>query len=839
MTPPRAPGPATRAFVAWTVRNGWLLWLGALLLAVPAAVRTISLYAHLRSEVEELLPRESSSVRALDEMRRRIPGMQYLGVVVDTGKPENLAAGERFLDDLAARIRAYPPEMVREVRTGNEAERRFATEHAPLYVELGDLKEVRQRIEARRDYEVEREEGSLLDDAEPPPSLDLSDIEQRYDGKLGDPKAASGRYSDAQAHVTLLFVEAGEFTTGAAKARALLERVQADIRGLGGPARYAAGMRVGYSSDVAISVEELDALEADLSVSSVLVVLLEVAVLVLYFRWWKSILVLFPPLLLATVYAFGLASLPPFRITELNSNTAFLGSIIAGNGINVGIVLLARYREARRSGQSVDEALVTGVWGARLGTIAAAFAAAVSYASLILTEFRGFRQFGYIGCAGLVGSWVTAFVLVPPLLKWLDREGTCAVSVQRPSAGLMGPVVRFVERWPVPIVAAAIGLTTLSAVAVSRFDPGVQLEHDFSKLRRIDTWDSGDGYWGRKVDTLLGHYLTPTVVLSDTPEQSSEAERAIRASAEHGTLAPLVASVRSLRDVVPNEQPAKLAVVAAIRDALTPKVRSLVDPARLHRLEQLLGPEDLAPVTLAELPRAFTAGLRERDGTVGRTVLVYPRPSDTLWRSREIHAFVEELRRSGGRVAGSIPLSEDIISSIARDAPIASVASFLGVIAIVVVVLRARRPAIYVVGSLFVGVLWLAGATMLLRLKLNFCNFVAFPITFGIGVDYAVNVVSRYVQDGERDVSGAVRSTGAAVGVCSMTTIIGYSSLLLAKNRALYLFGLTAVLGEIACLTAAVVALPALLVVLSRLKRSGPELAVSSQRSAVRLGENS
>jgi predicted RND superfamily exporter protein len=128
---------------------------------------------------------------------------------------------------------------------------------------------------------------------------------------------------------------------------------------------------------------------------------------------------------------------------------------------------------------------------------------------------------------------------------------------------------------------------------------------------------------------------------------------------------------------------------------------------------------------------------------------------------------------------------------------------------------------------------------MLLRLKLNFCNFVAFPITFGIGVDYAVNVVSRYVQDGERDVSGAVRSTGAAVGVCSMTTIIGYSSLLLAKNRALYLFGLTAVLGEIACLTAAVVALPALLVVLSRLKRSGPELAVSSQRSAVRLGENS
>jgi hypothetical protein len=71
--------------------------------------------------------------------------------------------------------------------------------------------------------------------------------------------------------------------------------------------------------------------------------------------------------------------------------------------------------------------------------------------------------------------------------------------------------------------------------------------------------------------------------------------------------------------------------------------------------------------------------------------------------------------------------------------------------------------------------------------------------------------MTRYVQDGSRDVTGAIRSTGAAVGLCSLTTTIGYSSLLLAKNRALFLFGLTAVLGEIACLTAAVVALPAVL----------------------------
>ena len=817
MTRSEGPGPRTRAYVAWILRRGWLLWAIAVLIAIPATVRTVSLYAHLKSDLEELLPRESPSVRALDEMRARLPGLYYLGVVVDTGRPENVPAAEHFLDDLATRIRTYPPDMVREVRTGSEAEKKFVEKHAPLYVDLGDLKEVQRRIEARRDYEVEKESGSLLDDSDPPPPLDLADIENKYDKRLTDKKSESGRFSDAKEQLSLLFVEAGEFTTGAEKSRALLERVQADVQALG-IGSYAPGMRVGYSSDVAISVEELDALEADLSVSSVVVIALELLVIVLYYRWWRAVLVLFPPLLLATVYAFGLASLPPANVTALNSNTAFLGSIIVGNGINVGIILLARYREARRRGMGVDAALVVGIWGSRLGTLAAAFAAAISYASLLLTEFRGFRQFGIIGGAGMVASWVTAFVLIPPLVKWLDREDAVVLQARTSGPGIMGRLVNVIERWPVPIVAGALALTVVSAVTVSRFDPSTELEYDFSKLRRVDTWKNGDGYWGRRVDNLLGRYLTPTVVLTDSAEQAKAAEQAIRDSVDHGALGAMVASVRGAEDVLPPDQDAKLVVVADIRTALTPKIRSLVAEEKRKKLDDLLGPEDLTPVLAAELPRSFTAGLREKDGTMGKTVLVYPRPSDTLWRAQGIHDFVKELRGSGGRAAGSIPLSDDIIGSISRDAPVASLASFIGVVVVVLLVLRARRASLYVIGSLITGVLWLAGATMLFHVKINFCNFVAYPITFGIGVDYSVNVMTRYVQDGERDLSGAVRSTGAAVGLCSLTTIIGYSSLLLAKNRALFLFGATAVLGEVACLTAAVVALPALLVSLQRMK---------------------
>ncbi|MGD0836641.1 MAG: hypothetical protein ABSB49_08370, partial [Polyangia bacterium] len=122
---PALPGRKTRAFVSWSLRRGRLLWCLALVLAVPATWRTASLYLHLRSDLEELLPKSAPSVQALDEMRARLPGLQFLGVIVDTGDAQHLAAGERFLDDLAARVRRYPKDLVRSVRVGSAAERDF------------------------------------------------------------------------------------------------------------------------------------------------------------------------------------------------------------------------------------------------------------------------------------------------------------------------------------------------------------------------------------------------------------------------------------------------------------------------------------------------------------------------------------------------------------------------------------------------------------------------------------------------------------------------------------------------------------------------------------------
>jgi uncharacterized protein len=46
------------------------------------------------------------------------------------------------------------------------------------------------------------------------------------------------------------------------------------------------------------------------------------------------------------------------------------------------------------------------------------------------------------------------------------------------------------------------------------------------------------------------------------------------------------------------------------------------------------------------------------------------------------------------------------------------------------------------------------------------------------------------------------------VALCSLTTIIGYGSLVVADNQALRGFGILASLGKVACIAAALVALP-------------------------------
>ena len=87
--------------------------------------------------------------------------------------------------------------------------------------------------------------------------------------------------------------------------------------------------------------------------------------------------------------------------------------------------------------------------------------------------------------------------------------------------------------------------------------------------------------------------------------------------------------------------------------------------------------------------------------------------------------------------------------------------------------------------GLSAALVWMIGAMAVGNVRLSFINFIALPITFGIGVDYPVNIYGRYAQERGRGVLEALRGAGGPVILCSLTTSLGYLALLLALVVAL------------------------------------------------------
>src|SRR2546428_2318041 len=86
-----------------------LLGVLAFVSAVPFAAR---LYGDLRTDLRELLPQGAPAAVALAELEKRIGGLSHLAIVVRT---DDLKAGERFVDALAATLKELPPSLVAPV----------------------------------------------------------------------------------------------------------------------------------------------------------------------------------------------------------------------------------------------------------------------------------------------------------------------------------------------------------------------------------------------------------------------------------------------------------------------------------------------------------------------------------------------------------------------------------------------------------------------------------------------------------------------------------------------------------------------------------------------------
>src|SRR5262249_7271130 len=154
------------------------------------------------------------------------------------------------------------------------------------------------------------------------------------------------------------------------------------------------------------------------------------------------------------------------------------------------------------------------------------------------------------------------------------------------------------------------------------------------------------------------------------------------------------------------------------------------------------------PITAEEAPPTLIDRFKERDGTIGRLAVATTRPLAKLELAPNLNAFVEAVRNVpvDGQTfdaSGENVIFADLLENIEHEGPTTTMLSLLGVCCLVGLFFRRARMSLEVIGALIAGVLLMGGVAALIGLKINFFNFIVFPITFGIAVDYGANVVVR------------------------------------------------------------------------------------------------
>ncbi len=795
----------------------------------------------------------SANERFVDDLSERLVSLQNERAACAREACGDARSGSGLRgDETSACSSRCGPELISYVESGTKEVRRFFEENRWLYADLAELEEADRTLDRQVAIrsgmvsDLESDDTEAQGDAEKKPALGMDDHKAKWDARAKrHDDFPTGYFATPDGTMHGLRIVSPTTGTGDQGGDLLLERVRGLVQSLD-PARYGSSLRVGYAGDIPNAIAEKESIVSEAAWATAIAAALILFGVFVYFRSLSSLVVMLLPTALGVACAYSFATA---AFGYVNTSGAFLGAIILGNGINYPLVLLARYREFTARGMPPEVAKKAAVWNAFRAELVGASVAGIAYGSLVITRFRGFSQFGMIGFVGMLLVWASIIPVVPALVTLVERARTrplfAGLVAKRESlfenrllaalfppvdeSGARGPFVRMVAR----ITAARPRLVLLVAIAATAVAlwkvPGYLAdpwEYNFARLGSRGSKKGGAGEWSVKAEKVFGGKMNVAgaLMLADRPDQTALVKERILDNDANDPKGPVVAEIATVFDLLPGtpaEQEAKLAVLSRIRERLTPRVLHELGAEERQRIAEMTPPETLSVLSARDLPALLRRRFEEKSGTVGAVFYVKFKNHLSLSDGHNllrIAKTTDNVTLEDGTLVHTASRSTvfaEMIRSMARDGPVASLASFAAVSLVVVLATSSLRGAVSVLLSLVVGVIWMIGGAAIADSKLNFLNFIALPITFGIGCEYPFNIFDRSRLLGG-DVSMAVRRSGGAVALCSYTTTVGYGSLMFADNQALQSFGRLAMCGEITTLGAAMFVLPALLHVWKR-----------------------
>ena len=875
-----------------------------LTVALSIAVAMISLaYARMA------LTFETSSVRLLPQNRVYVQRFQHylqefgdLNDIVIVVESPDIERSKDYAERLADEL-ARPPLSVARVNYRIDPER-FGG-RALLYLSTDELADLRDRVAKHHEFveeyaakptlarliqSVNREilrkfAGRFVDLGlgEPirldPAFVDtlLAAINDRLDSPAPQPSPwkalfteehdeRSGYFLSADKKLLFMLVEprreAGNFTDN----KDIIAGIRRTIAALH---HEYPGVAAGVTGTPALSNDEMLTAFRDSAVATVVACLVTLGVVLATFRRVKKPLVMFFVLMVSLAWSLGLIALTVGHLTVFS--VMFI-SLFVGLGIDYGIYLLFRYEEELSITRRPDEALATTVRRAGPGIVFAALSAAGTFGVLMLTEFRGIVEFGFIGALAILMALVAMLTMFPALLVLIDRSALRARPIALAAEPERRGSVRLLERVTqhAPVILCGAALLTAYSVWAS-----LGVGFDYNRLN-LQAKGTESVIWEQKIVASGGSGFPALGSARTLPELREKQDAFARL--------PVVSDVVSVLSVIPKEQDRKIALIRddlaptlapvrvgsagpeeptqlraalstlrerlalAIREAGEdgPSARLLSADGRARDLLERLGRVDTETrrrleAIQAEFRLDFEAKVRKfqtnlaptrmtvddlpeelRRKFIGRTgeLLMRISPSVNTWNRDGVERFVAELRTVDAAVTGSPVISYEASRMMERAYFEGTLYAALLVLALAAVMLRRASDTVLSVLPMVLATLWTVGFMKLAGVSFNLANVWALPLIIGAAAEYGLNVALRHREAVEIGGSAFAHSTVMAVVLNGLTTITGFSSLMLARHQGVFGLGLVLTVGALAGLAASLIVLPVLLRLWSRVTAS-------------------
>ncbi len=591
-------------------------------------------------------------------------------------------------------------------------------------------------------------------------------------------------------------------------------------------------VRVTLGGNYVTALANARAVKQGLINSSFLVIIFILILFYLFYGNVRALLFITTPIIVGVVWVFALGDM---MFGKINIITASAGAMLLGLGVDYSIHLYNRFieQEEFHRHQSVLQNLVITFRETGSSVLYGAASTAFVFIVLMVTEFRGLYELGFLGGIGILILFFAVLLIMPGEIRIRGRKVLKGRHLQRVLSKVLTLNSRFVLRHPKYITTGATVVSLLMVAVlfdiIPSQDEGLGVTFD-ENIENIRSRNDVDVRMVKRLQEKFGSHFKPISVVCSATSDEVLIERLRKLNDKMDSLVAggMVKEYNSLLRYIPTieQQKANLAKIRSVDvEGVLFKVRLemsrhglRMNYFRLDRLRSMLSVHE--PITIHNLQAEGFGEIMhhfyvEREGI--KKVVTQVELAGATHRIDVVNDFVREitqdpqLKDENIIITGIRVVTAEFLTLVKKDFSVAVVASVLAVLILVTVKYRSVRAVLVCTVPLLFGILCITGVMRLLGLKINFVNMITLPLLIGSGVDYGIYIISRYLEDRRHDVLAAITETGQSLFLSAMTTVVGFGSLIFVDNQGLSSLGYMCALGIIVCALSSLIVLPAML----------------------------